>query len=131
MPGDTAGSRRETKAYAVAAALAVGFIRHSPDCRLFWGIFRPVEAGCKEIQSVAGCAGGQTVGLAAAKGWSASHGRHQNTRRPQGRRMKIIPALPEAARFRPGVGTYSCRSRRSFSAWRARWPWLIGHGQQG
>src|SRR3954464_4631725 len=30
----------------------------------------------------------------------------------QGRRMKIIPALPEAARFRPGVGTCSRRSRR-------------------
>ena len=35
--------------------------RHPSDGRSFWGTFRPVEARCKEIQSVAGCVGGQIV----------------------------------------------------------------------
>jgi hypothetical protein len=43
------------------------------------GIFRPVEARSKEIQSVTGCAGDQIGRLAAAKGWSASRGLHQGT----------------------------------------------------
>ena len=53
--------------------------RHSPDSRSFCEIFRPVEARCKEIRSVTGCAGGQTVELAAAKGWSASCSLHRGT----------------------------------------------------
>src|SRR4051812_41668453 len=69
-------------------AVEQGVSRHSPDSRSFWGIFRPVEARCKEIQSVAGCAGGQIVGLAAAKGWSASRGLHQGTLRPS-----LLPRL--------------------------------------
>src|SRR6187551_2006794 len=40
----------------------------------------------------------------------------RRTIRGQGQRMKVIPALPLAACFRPGVGTYSRRSRRPFSA---------------
>src|SRR4051812_10204260 len=56
----------------------------------FGGFSVPVEARCKEIQSVAGCAGGQTVGLAATKGWSASRGLHQDTLRPR----PLPPLLP-------------------------------------
>src|SRR4051794_13740130 len=59
------------------------FFRHSTDCRLFLGIFRPVEARCKEIQSMAGYAGGQIGGLSAAKGWSASRGLHPGTPCPR------------------------------------------------
>jgi hypothetical protein len=77
--------------------------RHSPDCRSFWGIFRPVEARSKEIQSVTGCAGDQMVELAAAKGWSASRGLHQGTPRP--------PPLPYLLPLSLHAGAGGARSR--------------------
>src|SRR3954462_9260916 len=76
--------------------------RHPPDGRWFWGTFRPVEARCKEIQSMAGCVGGQIVGLAAAKDWSASRGLHQGTPRPS--------PLPRLLLLLPHAGAGGARS---------------------
>src|SRR3954453_24210518 len=82
----------------IAGFLSRHFTRHSPDRRLFWGIFRPVEVLCKKIQSVAGCAGGQIVGLAAAKSWSASRGLHQGIPRPSA--SAFAPVAPSCPRRR-------------------------------
>jgi hypothetical protein len=48
----------------------------------FEAIFRSVEARCKEIQPMTGCAGRQSIGLAASKRWNASLGLPQDTLRP-------------------------------------------------
>src|SRR3954447_25213343 len=64
----------------------------------FGAIVGPIEACCKELQSVAGCAGGQIVGLAAAKGWGASYGLHQGTPRPSPLlHLLPLPLMPARA----------------------------------
>src|SRR4051794_38048096 len=99
------------------------FGRHPPDSPLFWGIFRHVDVLYKKIQSVAGCAGGQIVGLAAAKGWSASHGLHQDTPRPSPL-PHLLPLPPYAgaggARRRAISDRMSAHSRRG-TATSASW----------
>src|SRR4051794_12463477 len=77
---------------------SAGVNRHSPDCCSTWGIFRPVAARCNENRPAAGCADGQIVGLAAAKGWSASHGLHQGTPRPPpSSHLLPLPLMPAQA----------------------------------
>ena len=72
---------------------------------------------------MAGCAGGQIVGLDAAKGWSASRGLHQDT--PQPLSLSHLLPLPRhtaagGARSRAISDRISANSRRG-TATSASW----------
>src|SRR4051794_18307474 len=83
------------------------------------GIFRPIEARCKEIQSVVGCAGGRVAGLAALERRNASLGLHRGTGTPRRRPpppllpFSLMPAQAVHATARSATGRRRAGGRRS------------------